>query len=69
MNNNNANAMFVGGNTGESNVNDILLQSHMKYYRNLYIKDKNDNISQIDFLIVTESSVVVIEVKNYTFIL
>lgn len=62
----NNNAIFVGGNTGESIVNDILLQTNLRFYRNIYLKDNNDNICQIDFLLVTNTSIVVLEVKNYT---
>lgn len=60
------NAMFVCGNTGESNVRNLLTYTGDRFYQNIYLESSNGSISQIDFLLVGRSSLVSIEVKSYT---
>lgn len=62
----NNNAVFVGGNTGEANVRNLLIQTGYKFYHNIYLEDDKGNLCQIDFLLITDTSIVIIEVKNYT---
>ena len=57
--------MFVGGNTGESLVSMVLDQTPYKVYRNIYVKDSTGDICQIDFLLVSDNNIIVLEVKNY----
>lgn len=61
----NANIILSSGNTGESIINDIMRQMGLRYYHNLYVEDRSDNISQIDFLALSNDTIVTLEVKNY----
>ena len=59
------NNMLIGGITGESIINQILHQYGRKFYKNIYLKNAFDSICQIDFLVVSDNSLISIEVKNY----
>lgn len=60
------NAIFVNGNTGETIVGDIISQAGLKMYHNLYLKDSKGYVCQIDFLVLTQSVAISIEVKTYS---
>lgn len=61
----NMNAVFVGGNTGEGIVQCILEQSNLTFYHDIFLEDSNGKVTQVDFLVLTNNSIVCIEVKNY----
>lgn len=61
----NDNAIFVNGNTGETIVQDILFQAGLTYYHDLFLQDSAGQVTQVDFLAVTKSSLISIEVKTY----
>ena len=62
----NLNAVFVSGNTGEGFVESIIQQTDLPYYHDIYLKGLDGKITQIDFLVVTDRSLVCVEVKNYS---
>lgn len=64
-NNGNINAVFVGGNTGEGIVKCILEESNLTFYHDIYLEDGKGRITQIDFLVLTDNSLICVEVKNY----
>ena len=60
------NVMFVGGETGEFHIKNLLEQFGCKYYHNIYFKDDNGDVCQVDFIAVLDGTLAIIEVKNYT---
>ena len=61
----NDNAIFIGGNTGEAIVKNVILQSGLRFHSDIYL-EYNDEVTQIDFIIVLNNSLACVEVKNYT---
>ena len=61
-----SNVMFIGGETGEFHIKNLLEQFGCKYYHNIYFKNDKGDVCQVDFVVVLKGTLTVIEVKNFT---
>lgn len=59
------NNIILKGITGEEYVDCMLKNLKVKYYNDIYLKSKSGIVCQVDFIIVTDSALFCIEVKNY----